>query len=198
MVLAAAMKTRIAIMLCGLSFISALMMCVSVVAAQLSAADWSRADAATVRLMPSAFSNLPLSVRSAMERRGCTVPQPVDSGRPRNVISGHFTDARSTGWAVLCSRERRSAVLVFRGKDFSDVDTLAEAPDSEYLQTVSGGRIGFSRALSVAAPNVVKRSRFATKPGVVDHDGIVDVFEGKGSTIWYWSENKWISALGSD
>jgi len=198
MVLAAAMKTRLSIVMCGVSLISALTMCVSVVAGQLSPADWSRADAATVRLVPSAFSNLPPSVRSAMEQRRCTVPQPVDSGRPRNVISGHFTDAKSTGWAVLCSRERRSAVLVFHGKDFGDVDALAEAPDSEYLQTVSGGRIGFSRALSVAAPKVVKQSRVAAKPRVVDHDGIVDAFEGKGSTIWYWSGDKWISALGSD
>ena len=103
-------------------------------------------------------------------------------------------------WAVLCSRGRRSAVLVFHGKDFIEVEEFAETADSEYLQTVPGGRIGFSRALVVATPDIVKQSRedAVRKPGVVDHDGIVDAFEGKGSTIWYWFEKKWNELAGAD
>lgn len=168
--------------------------------AQLTPADWLRADAATVRLMPSAFSKLPSSIRMAMERRGCTVPQPVGSDRPRNVISGHFIHAMQTDWAVLCSRARRSSILVFSGKDFSTVDELAEAADAEYLQTVPGGRIGFSRALLVATPTIVKRIRVedGPKPRIIDHDGIVDAFEGKGSMVWYRSGEKWIVLPGSD
>ncbi|HET9830609.1 MAG TPA: hypothetical protein VFP91_02820 [Vicinamibacterales bacterium] len=191
------MKTRLSIVICVACFFCEAT-AARVIGAQVTPADFSRADAATVRLTPSAFSNLPLSVRTAMQRRGCTVPQPAGSARARNVVSGHFTNAGTTDWAVLCSRERRSSVLVFHGNNFSDVDSLAESADSDYLQTVPGGRIGFSRVLSVAAPNIVRQSRATGKPRVIDHDGIVDAFEGKGSTIWYWSGEKWISSLGSD
>lgn len=171
-----------------------------VLSAQLTPADWRHADAATVRLHPSAFSHLPSSIRTEMERRGCTVPQPFGSDRRRNVIRGHFTHAKRTDWAALCSRGKRSSVLVFHGKDFREVDELAEAADSEYLQTVPGGRIGFSRALVVATPKMVRRSREddVPKPRIIDHDGIVDAFEGKGSMIWYWFGEKWILLSGSD
>jgi hypothetical protein len=172
----------------------------SVLGAQLTQTDWLRADAATVRLNPGSFPNLPSPIRTEMGRRGCTVPQPFGSDGQRNIISGHFTDAKRRSWAALCSRGRRSAVLVFHGNDFSEVDELAEAADSDYLQTVEGGRIGYSRALGVATPNIVRRAPVADgpKPQVIDHDGINDAFEGKGSTILYWIGEKWIRLQGSD
>jgi hypothetical protein len=163
-------------------------------------ADWLRADIATVRLSPNTFPNLPLSIRTEMERRGCTVPQPFGIDRPRNVISGHFIDATRTDWAALCSRGKRSVILVFHGKGFSNVDELADTADSDYLQTVSGGRIGFSRGLTVATPAVIRRAPGAgdSKPRSIDHDGIDDAFEGKGSTIFYWTEGNWIRLQGAD
>jgi hypothetical protein len=45
-------------------------------AAQFTRDDWRTADEATVRLSPSAFLNLPVEVRTALERRGCTIPRP--------------------------------------------------------------------------------------------------------------------------
>ena len=173
---------------------------VSVLGGQLPQADWLRADLATVRLSPNAFPNLPVSIRTEMERRGCTVPQPFGSDRPRNVISGHFMQATRTDWAALCSRGKRSAILVFHGKAFSDVDELADTPDSDYLQTVPGGRIGFSRGLAVATPAVIRRAPEADdpKPRSIDHDGIDDAFEGKGSTIFYWTGGVWIRLQGAD
>jgi hypothetical protein len=169
-------------------------------AAQPSPADWSRADAATVRVSPSAFTNLPSAIRTAMEKRGCTVPQPAGSERRRNVITGHFTGAKAREWAALCSRDRRSTVLVFHGDGSSKVDEVGEAADADYLQTRPGGRIGFSRALLVASPRAIKRIRTDDGPKlrVIDHDGIVDAFEGKGSMIWYWLEGKWVLLPGSD
>ena len=77
---------------------------------------------------------------------------------------------------------------------------MAESADSDYLQTIAGGRIGFSRALGVAAPNIVRRAAEADghKQQVIDHDGINDAFEGKGSTILYWIGENWIRLQGSD
>ena len=132
-----------------------------------------------------------------MERFGCTVPQPAGATRPGNVISGHFTQPDRTDWAVLCSRANQSKVLVFHGNDASE---LGDAADVGYLQSQAGGRIGFSRRLSVATPEAVRRAANNNQPQlrVIDHDGVVDAFEGKGATIWYWSEGKWIQLPGAD
>jgi hypothetical protein len=96
--------------------------------------------------------------------------------------------------------ESRSVILVFHGKAFSDVDELADTADSDYLQTVPGGRIGFSRGLAVATPAVIRRAPVADdpKPRRIDHDGIDDAFEGKGSMIFYWTGEEWIRLQGSD
>ncbi len=50
------------------------------------------------------------------------------------------------------------------------------------------------------SPHVPLTALSADSPALqtVDHDGIVDAFEGKGSMIWYWPGGKWISFLGSD
>jgi anti-sigma factor RsiW len=76
--------------------------------------DWEQADRRTRRLLPAVFVDLPAPVRSELERRGCTVPQPFTSTRPANVIKGRFTSANQTDWAVLCSRQQASSILVFR------------------------------------------------------------------------------------
>ena len=112
--------------------------------------DWEQADRSTRRLLPAVFVDLPAPVRSELERRGCTVPQPFTSTRPANVIKGRFTSANQTDWAVLCSRQRASSILVFRG-GAAPVIEIASEPDVNSLQTVDGkGSIGYSRAIAVA------------------------------------------------
>jgi len=51
---------------------------------------WEVADSATVRLPPSAFSQLPEKIVRNLQGRGCTVPQTYLSGKPNNVISGEL------------------------------------------------------------------------------------------------------------
>jgi hypothetical protein len=169
---------------------------------QATRANWLRADEATVRLSPSAFPALPSEVRAELERRGCKVPQPANAGQPQNVISGRFTSATASDWAVLCSREKRSAILIFRGGRANSVDELAEEADAQYLQVVAGnGRIGFSRQLAVTSRTVIRRrlgTHGALKPATVDHDGIENNFVGKVSLVWYWSGGKWIQILQTD
>ena len=171
-------------------------------AAQLTRDDWRRADEATVRLSPGAFLNLPAEVRTALERRGCTIPQPYDArGAEANVISGGFTSTGQTDWAVLCSRERQSAILVFDGKHFDQVDEMAQASDLQYLQVVSGAReIGYSRRLSLLTPSAIRRhfARGANVPQKFDHDGISDGFIGKASVTWYRSSGKWVELSGTE
>ena len=156
--------------------------------------DWRRADEAIVRLQPSAFPDLPAELRTDLEQRGCTIPQPYNaSTQKKNVISGAFTSAGQNDWAVLCSHAKRSAILVFHGGHSSRVDSLAEEPDSQYLQIVGPQKIGYSRLLAVAPAKVVHQ-HFPQS----NHSGIQDVFIEKASVVWYRSAGKWVKVLQSE
>lgn len=119
----------------------------------VQAQDWDRADRSTRRLAPSAFAGLPAEVREELERLECTVPQPFTAEKPANVINGRFTSPRQTDWAILCSRQRRSSVLVFRGGSVAAVAEIASEPDVTSLQVIDGnGAIGYSRTLQWPTP----------------------------------------------
>ena len=168
---------------------------------QLAREGWLRADDAIVRLNPSVFPNLPTKVRIALEQRGCTIPQPYDTEDHLNVVSGTFVSPGRISWAVLCSRERQSTILVFYGNGFGRVDAIAQEADIQYLQTVSGnGNIGYSRRLGVATPKEIRRyfERDAQNQQRVDHDGLDDAFIGKSSVVWYRSSNQWIRLSATD
>lgn len=64
-------------------------------------------------LPPDAFPALPHAIVSMLRTRGCMIPQPGASGPPRNVIHGKFFDPSETGWAVLCSSNGSSSIVVF-------------------------------------------------------------------------------------
>lgn len=170
--------------------------------AQIARQDWLHADEQTVRLNPSAFPNLPPQVRAELERRGCTIPQPSGASQPRNVVSGSFVTTGQTDWAVLCSRNKRSAILVFRTGHSENVDEFADEPDLQYLQVVSrDNKIGYSRVLTcVSAKSLLKGigARADSKLRHIDHDGVENAFVEKGSTLWYWSGGKWGKLSGGD
>jgi hypothetical protein len=168
---------------------------------QISAEAWNVADRMTKRLPPSAFSNLPTQLRTDLERRGCTIPQPYGASEPDNVIRGRFTSSGQTDWAVLCSRAQVSSILLFRGGSPSAVVELASRPDRHSLQGVGGGRIGFSRKLGVATPKSIQdfyKAYGGHRPPPLDHDGIEDAFVDKASVIKYWYRDRWLDLQGSD
>lgn len=162
--------------------------------------DWTAADTATTRLKPAAFTEVPRAIRAEMERRGCTVPQPHGATRPANIVRGHFTSRRQVDWAALCSRERVSVILVFRGASTTVVAELPGKPDRDHLQTLSGGVIGFSRELGIASATFIRKhnDQGDTPLPPLDHDGIDDRFIGKGSVVWYWSRGSWLEFAGSN
>ncbi len=165
-----------------------------------SAQDWVGADLATKRLSPAAFTSLSLAVRNDLERRGCTIPQSFAAKRPGNIVRGRFTSATETDWAVLCSVERVSSILVFRGGSVSSVAELARYADSTFLQVVgANGAIGYSRALGVANAKYI-REHNRNDPNLprLNHDGINDIFVEKGSSVWYWYGGRWLELSGAD
>ena len=83
------------------------------------------------RLPPSAFAQLPPEVLSQLESRRCTVPQVYDISTPHNLIRGSFALKGQTDWAVLCSKEGQSSILIFWGKPTQCPGELALEKDAE-------------------------------------------------------------------
>ena len=74
---------------------------------------FDQADQKIVRLSPSAFPELPANLVKELERRGCTIPQEAFTKRRHNVVRAEFAQPGQTDWAVLCSVNRVSSILVF-------------------------------------------------------------------------------------
>ena len=163
---------------------------------------WQIADEATLRLKPSAFSQLPKKIISYLQARGCTVPQIFGENKSHNVIRGEFAKSGQLDWAVLCSRNRVSAILVFWSGSTKSVGEIARADDKGFLQTISeGGKIGFSRAIGVVDKDYILehyREYNGTKPPPIKHQGINDAYVEKASTVHYFYRKRWLELQGAD
>ena len=164
--------------------------------------EWASADTATLRLPPTAFSRLPGNVVRYLQRRGCTIPQTYLNREPHNVISGEFAKRGQTDWAVLCSRNGVSSILVFWGGSARSVAEVARAPDRNFLQVVSGGgRIGFSRSIMPVGRDYILthyREYGGPKPPRIDHQGIDDAYLEKASVVLYYYRGRWLELQGAD
>lgn len=162
---------------------------------------WAKADAQTLRLHPNAFANLPAAIVGDLQRLGCTIPQTEGTREPHNVITGRFLSAANRDWAVLCSRERVSAILVFPNGAIDGVREVESSPDANWLQGVGGNQIGFSRAIAVADARYIishHEEYGGPRPPPLDHDGINDIFVAKGSSVLYWHQGNWLRLQGAD
>jgi len=163
---------------------------------------WQIADKATLRLKPSAFSQLPKNIISYLQARGCTVPQIFGENKPHNVIRGEFAKSGQLDWAVLCSRNRVSAILVFWNGSTKSVAEIAHTDDKGFLQTISeGGKIGFSRAIDVVDKNYILEhygEYNGTKPPPITHQGINDSYVEKASSVHYFYRKRWLELQGAD
>jgi hypothetical protein len=163
---------------------------------------WRIAEEATVRLKPSAFSQLPKNIVSYLQKRGCTVPQVFGETKPHNVIRGEFARSGQFDWAVLCSRKCASTILVFWNGSTKSVSETARAEDRNFLQTISeGGKVGFSRAIDVVDKDYILehyREYGGTKPPPITHQGINDAYVEKASTVLYFYRKRWLELHGAD
>jgi len=119
------------------------------------------------------------------------------------VIHGQFAKQGQIDWAVLCSKDGVSMIMIFWNGSPSRVDSLAPAPDLDYLQEIEPGEIGYSRKISTIAPKGI-RYIYATfggggrPPFALDHDGIDDYFMEKASVVHFRHGGKWIRLAGAD
>jgi hypothetical protein len=152
------------------------------------------------RLRPTDFEDLDPRVRQELDRRGCTIPQ-VPIGTRHNVIRGRFLSS-SVQWAVLCSRDLVSSILVLdlAGTVVADLNA---AQDRIFMQGNGDDTFFYSRQISTATPDGMRSALEAygdpqQQKLRFDHDGIEDAFIEKASGVWYWTNGKWVTFIGSD
>ena len=161
-------------------------------------ARFDRAAQEIRRLAPAAFPELPAAFRSELEQLGCTIPQSDYSGQRGNVIQGQFAATDQTDWAVLCSRNGLSVILVYWGGPVQCARELVQAPDAAYLQGL-GERIGFSRGITrTNRYNDYPYADATPRENPLEHDGIENAFEGKGSVIYFCRGGNWVTYGGND
>ena len=118
------------------------------------------------------------------------------------MIKGEFAKRRQVDWAVLCSRNGRSSILVFWNGSTRTVSQIASAADKSFLQIIDGvGNIGFSREIRTVGRGAVLasyRSYGGPKPPPIRHQGIDDIYVEKASVILYFYRGRWRELQGGD
>jgi len=164
--------------------------------------EWQVAARTIRRLPPDSFPGLPKAIRAALAARGCQVPQSFTRPRPHNVIAGHFARPGQQDWAVLCSHQDSSSILIFWGHTGAAGPTeINRAADASFLQGIGHGRIGYSRIVGVASPAQIREYAAASGgplPARLDHDGVEDAFAEKTSTVAYFEGGRWRVLTGAD
>jgi hypothetical protein len=165
-----------------------------VVSASASQAQDSVPDA-VVRLRPDAFPALPAPIRSALTKRGCRIPQSYGERQPHNVIAGAFTGPKRREWAAVCSVRDTSTVLIFSvAGDL--VDAIERRDDEFWIARMPEGRVYTQRLRRVSAADLRKLRPDPEMPDLkvprsADHDAIMQVIDGTGSSTLYKSAGRW-------
>lgn len=161
--------------------------------------DWDKAEREIRRLPPSAFTDLPPGIAAALEKQGCTIPQVYDQPEPSNVITGSFADHRQVDWAVLCSRNSKSSLIVFWGGPASCPPNPLEEEDRRFLQGIGGDAAGYSRQIRTVGRQEILDFYFNVEGGTlppIDHQAIEHLFVDKTSFALYCYHGVWYVLSG--
>jgi hypothetical protein len=144
----------------------------------------------SIRRLPiDAFPNLPPALAGVLRSHKCEVPQPDATGPPRNVIRGEFFAKGEESWAVLCSVNTATSLLVFR------------SPRDTAPVTVTTSEITYERDITPVGRDFIMRHYRAyggPRPPTIDHNGIDDAFLEKASVTWYFHDGRWLRLQGAD
>ena len=166
----------------------------------VKADEWDDATRAITRLDPKEFRTLPNHILEKLTTQSCTIPQSFENNSPHNVINGEFGKTGQKDWAILCSRKDTSSILIFWGGRASCPSEILPSPDRSWLQQTVGG-IGYSRVISTVDPKFILKHADANEestPAPITHQGINQTFVGKGSSVKYCFQGKWIELAGAD
>jgi hypothetical protein len=160
------------------------------------------ANEQATRLDPSKFKDLPQEIINNLKERKCTVPQTWHIKTPHNVVSGEYSKKGQKDWAILCSINRVSSILIFWNGSTRNVAEIAKSDDLDYFQGVdSNNEMGFSRVIDTVDKKYIidhYNSYGGVKPPQIDHEGINDTFAEKASYVLYLHRGKWLELQGAD
>ncbi|HEX4536144.1 MAG TPA: hypothetical protein VH140_04270 [Candidatus Acidoferrum sp.] len=175
-----------------------------------SAKPAAKKDTAIRKLQPADVAELPPVFVEKLNARGCGIPQfgevgragatagdpaqaggPATANEPTNIIHGEFARHGQEDWAVLCSKDGSSTIVIFWGKTTECPASLARLEDAHYLKRGKDKKVRYSR--SIRALGKSELGDRASIAGLKDfsHQGIDDRFVGKSSAFFYCSGGKW-------
>lgn len=121
------------------------------------------------------------------------VPQTWEAHHPENVIHGAFFQAGHQDWAILCSRQGESSLLVFQNGMGMPVE-LASHKDKDRLAPINAtGQLGYAWAIDPAS--LTRMRQFAPEQRF-NHEGIEDSLIEHSSVLHYWREGQWLVLEG--
>jgi hypothetical protein len=148
-----------------------------------------------IRHLPvNAFPDLPEAVQLVLNRRGCLIPQSYEARKPENVVQASLKGPGSSDWAVLCSVDGKSSLLVFLSSAPSEPVTLASALETERLQQRdSTGALGFNWVIDSASPAQVRQAQAGMnpRPPLLDHDALADAAVDRRTVYRYYAHGAW-------
>jgi len=151
-----------------------------------------------IRHLPvRSFPQLPATVQSELNGRGCLIPQTYDAHGPENVVRASLERHGSVDWAVLCSAKGRVSLLVFFADDAAQPVVLASAPETQRLgPTRQSGQIamlGFDWAVDSATPERIHEAQIGMKnrPAMLDHEALAETVIDQGTVLHYFDGKAW-------
>lgn len=153
-----------------------------------------------IRLLPPAsFPNLPPAVVSQLNAQHCLIPQTFEARKPENVIHGEFEAPGSTDWAVLCSHDGSTDLLVFLHSALEKPFTLATAKNTDRMASeMPADPLGSAWGISTIPPDGMRHTPGVHQHGPFNHDGIEDDFIEHASTVHYYRSGSWLALEGNN
>ena len=162
-------------------------------------------------LLPTAIPELPQKIASWITEKSFRIPQ-AQHELPCNYTQGEFYKKGQYDWAVLCSKDSISSIIVFGQGRTDHPSIIASSMDKNYLEQAPYAPLRYKwynyfREIGTADSTKVKESieydndthaegfQSFQRSHQADHDGIYD-FGDKSVTIFYYQYGKWLQIHG--
>ncbi|HUP56073.1 MAG TPA: hypothetical protein VM598_01380 [Bdellovibrionota bacterium] len=109
-------------------------------------ADWAKAFEELPRLAPESLKDVPSGLVALLKKKGCRVPKAA-----RGVTKGHFQNGQDVDWAALCSRDKKSSVVVYFAKPAGCADELGSLDEKNEMERAAAG--SYSLMIELGARN---------------------------------------------
>ncbi len=160
---------------------------------------YQKALASIKSVDPRSIKQLPKSLIFLLEREKCRIPIIENSKNPYGWIKGHFATKDQVDFAALClTPESEMTIKIAWGGDERPCSgSIGYGILQKYILPTGVDDFSFSRVLMKAPP---KRLDYFAYHNHIQRpqegqDGIEDLILGKGSILYYCSNNKWHTLL---